>query len=77
MVPDDGRAGGVGRGRGRVGPGGGYVDEELLSVPGEEGGEVGGEGEADGGVFFFFGGVVVGTAFDSIFEGGKELERSF
>lgn len=62
-VPDDGAVGGLGAlGGVGVGPLGRDVDEELLRVPGEEGGEVGVEGEADGGVLFLFGGVVVGAA---------------
>lgn len=62
-VPDDGAVGGLGA-LGGVGvrPLGRHVDEELLGVPGEEGGEVGVEGEADRGVLFFLGGVVVGAA---------------
>jgi hypothetical protein len=38
----------------------------LLGVPGEETREVGGEIEADAGVFFFFRAVVVGASFGSI-----------
>lgn len=48
------------------GPFGGDVHEELLRVPGEEGGQVGVEGELDDGVLFLLGGVVVGTALDSV-----------
>lgn len=43
------------------------VDENLFGVPGEQGGEVRGHGEADDGVFFFFRRVVVRAAFDSIY----------
>lgn len=61
-VPDDGGVVGV------AGPApvGGDVDEELLCVPCEERGEVCLEGEADDGVFFLFGGVVVGSALDTM-----------
>jgi hypothetical protein len=51
--------------RGAIGPRRGDVDEDLLGVPGEEGGEVSGEGEADRGIFFFLVGVVVWAAPDS------------
>lgn len=64
-VPDDGRVGGVCAGR--RGPFGRDVDEELFRVPCEQGGEVRVEGELDDGVFFFFGRVVVGAAFDAVF----------
>lgn len=62
VVPDDGLVGGVFR----AGPFGGYVDEDLLGVPGEERGEVGVEGELDDGVFFLFRAVVMRTASDSM-----------
>lgn len=42
------------------------VDEELFCVPVEERREVGVEVEADLGVFFAFGGVVVWSAFDAV-----------
>jgi len=45
----------------------------LFRVPVEEGAEVGGEGEADDGVFGGFRGVVIGTAFDT--GGGGRLAR--
>ena len=64
-VPDDGLVGrrvGVGGGR----PFGGDVDEDLLGIPGEEGGEVRVERELDDGVFFVLGGVVVGAAADAV-----------
>ena len=48
-----------------VWPAGGHVDEDLFGVPGEEGGEVGGEGEADVGAVFQFAGVVVGATSQS------------
>jgi hypothetical protein len=61
-IPDDGLVRQLGSVFGvLVGPAGGYVDEDLFGVPGEEGGEVGGEGEADVGTVFQFAGVVVGA----------------
>ena len=64
-VPDYGfrirDSGGVGGGIG-----GGDVEEELLGVPVEEGGEVCVEIEALVGVFFAFGAVVVGSSFDTV-----------
>lgn len=48
------------------GVGGVDVDEELFGVPVEERGEVGVEVEADLGVFFAFGGVVVWSALDAV-----------
>lgn len=57
---------------GGIRPVGGDIDENLLGVPGEEGGEVCGEREADVGVLFAFGGVVVGSAADA----GEEGELS-
>jgi hypothetical protein len=45
------------RSRGR--PNGRHVDEDLLGVPGEQGGEVSVERKADIGVLFFLFGVVV------------------
>lgn len=63
-VPDDGRVGRVGaRGGGPVGR---DVDEDLLRVPREEGGEVGLEGELYDGILFLLGGVVVRAALDTI-----------
>ena len=57
----------AGDGGGRGGrPLGGDVDEDLLGVPVEEGGEIGFEGELDYGVFFFFGTVVVWSAADAV-----------
>ena len=47
-------------------PRSGHVDEDLFRVPGEEGGEVGGEGEADVCVFFLLSGVVVWSAPDAV-----------
>lgn len=52
-----------------------YVDEELLGVPVEERGEVGGESEPDDGVFFFFSRIVVWAAFDSVRE--QVVSRNF
>lgn len=48
--------------RGGIGPSGRHENKDLLGVPGEEGGEIGRQGEFDAGVFFSFGGVVVWTA---------------
>jgi hypothetical protein len=44
----------------------GDVGEDLLRVPVEECGEVGGEVEGYVGVFFAFGRVVVGAAFGAV-----------
>ena len=68
-VPDDGGVVGI------VGPGPvcGDVYEELLGVPCEERGEVCFEGEADDGVFFLLGGVVVGSTFDAVFGLARKL----
>ena len=66
LVPDDGLARAVGVLAARIGPLGRDVDKDLLGVPGEEAREVGVEGEADDGVFFLFGAVVVRPAFDTV-----------
>lgn len=63
-VPDDGRVCAVVASAAR--PVGSDVDKEVLGVPGEEAGEVGFEREANDGVFFLFGAVVVRAAFDSV-----------
>ena len=60
-IPDNRLIRGI---RGR--PGSGHVDKDLFRVPCEQGGEISGEGKADVCVFFFFRGVVVGTASDSV-----------
>lgn len=60
-IPDDRIVGIQGLVR-RIGPRRGHPDEDLLGVPVEQGGEVCGEGEADGGVFFLLRGVVVRAA---------------
>ena len=65
-IPDYGAVGGDAVGGVGVRPLGGDVDEKLLGVPGEEGGEISIEGEADGGMLFLFGGVVVGAAHGSV-----------
>lgn len=49
------------------------VNEELFCVPVEEWGQVCVEVEADLGVFFAFGGVVVWSAFDAVCLGGMVL----
>lgn len=63
-VPDDGRVCAVVASAAR--PVGSDVDKEVLGVPGEEAGEVGFEREANDGVFFLFGAVVVRATFDSV-----------
>jgi len=66
-IPDHGFVCGVlGGGGVGGGPRGGDPDEYLFGVPGEEGGEVGGQGEFDMCVFFFFCGVVVRSSADAV-----------
>ena len=43
-----------------------HIDEYLFRVPRKEAGEVGGEVEADAGVFFFLGAVVVRSSFRAV-----------
>lgn len=61
-VPDDSLVGGIAG----AWPLGSDVDEELLSVPCEEGREVGFEGELDDGVLLLLGAVVVRTTLDTV-----------
>lgn len=63
-IPDDGRVGHIVGSR----PFGSNIDEDLLRVPVEEAREVGVEGEADDGVLFLLGGVVVRAALNAIME---------
>jgi hypothetical protein len=61
-VPDDSLVGGIAR----AGPLGGDVDEELLSVPCEEGRKVGFEGELDDGILLLLGAVVMRPTLDAV-----------
>lgn len=70
LVPDYGLVGVVLGAEGR--PLCRHVDEYLLGVPGEEGREVGIEGELDDCVFFLFGRVVVRSPLDDLEGGGLE-----
>ena len=68
LVPDDSLVGSVDA-RLWGGPFGRHVDEDLLSVPCEEGGQIGVKGELDDSVLLLLGAIVVRSALDSVDSG--------